>query len=327
MLAGLTLASLALVLTACGVRETERSVTEAIESNPRNAGVAVVIGTGGSIEQRVLGEIYAQALTAVGYEAKAVADSDAGAATDDDSEPAVDPGSQEIVPVPLREGEIDGYSEDLASALTSLLRLELAEVPRDPQKGFAELQAGLGPLGLAANPPTPFSNANGVALLRERAEELGISKLSELDGVSEDLVLAGPSGCRTAADCLVPLEDDYGLRFERFEMVESGRRFAVLDRGVADLSIVSRTDAELAESETYAILEDDRDAMPAGNVVLILNEETVERAGEDLETTIELVQESLTDEVMRVLEARVEIDGEAPAGAARQYLVEAGLIG
>jgi glycine betaine/choline ABC-type transport system substrate-binding protein len=310
MLAGLVPVLLALALGACAVPEQDQRAAEAIESDPRNAGVALSIGTRQSTEQLILGEIYAQALSAAGYEA----------------ETAVALGSRGTVAAALREGEVDGLLEDIASALTSLSGLEPAGVPGNPRQAFDELQAGLEPLGLVASPPTPFSNANGVALLSERAEELGVSALSELEGISEEMVLAGPPGCLLAAKCLAPVEEEYGLGFGRIETVEPSRRFEVLDEGLADLSIVSSTDAELARSETYALLEDDRGAMPAGNVVLILSEDAVQRAGKDLEATIELAQKGLTDAVMRSLRARVEIDGEAPAGVVRQYLAEAGLV-
>ena len=74
------------------------------------------------------------------------------------------------------------------------------------------------------------------------------------------------------------------------------------------------------------ILEDDQSVFPAGNVVFVTDQETVQEAGPDYQETIELVQEGLTEEVMQELSARVDIDKQTAAETATQYLQEEGYI-
>ena len=76
------------------------------------------------------------------------------------------------------------------------------------------------------------------------------------------------TGCRQRVDCLVGLEDGYGLDFKKFNPVDIGLRYEVLDKGQADLSILFTTDAQLA-GEDYVILEDDQEVFPAGNVIFL----------------------------------------------------------
>ncbi len=180
--------------------------------------------------------------------------------------------------------------------------------------------------GLVALPPTPFSSANAVGLLTSTADELGVSTISDLEGKSQDLALYGSPECRQRIDCLLGLEQNYGLEFKSFTPVDIGLRYEVLDKGQADLSIVFTTDAQLGASDEYTILEDDKGVLPAGNVVFLTKQATIDEAGPDYADTIAKVQAGLTVPVMQELDARVDIDKEQPAAVAAQYLQEAGLV-
>jgi osmoprotectant transport system substrate-binding protein len=307
---------LALGVSACGGDgdESDEDVFETranlIEENPDNNGIEITVGSKNFTEQYILGEIYAQALEAAGYDVN----------TD------LNLGSEQIALKALEEGEISGYPEYTSTALTSFFDVPAGDVPADPQQAFEESQDDFEKLGLAAYPPTPFSSANGLGLLTETADELGISTISDLEGKSQDLTLHGSPECRQRVDCLVGLEDNYGLTFKEFVPVDIALRYEVLDKGDADLSILFTTDAQLFVSDDYVILEDDKDVLPAGNVLFVARRETVDEAGPDFGDTVERVQENLTLEVMQELNARVDVDRERPEDVARQYLKEFGYV-
>lgn len=281
---------------------------ELIESNPDNAGVSLTIGSKNFTEQIVLGEIYAQGLEAAGYDVK----------TD------LNLGSETIALQALKKDEISGYPEYVSTALTSFYGKEAEQVPADSQEAFDAVSKEVTADGLVALPPTPFSSANAVGLLTSTAEELGVETISDLEGKSQDLDLYGSPECRQRVDCLIGLEENYGLEFKSFTPVDIGLRYEVLDKGQADLSIVFTTDAQLGASDEYTILEDDQGVLPAGNVVFLTKQATVDEAGPDYASTIEAVQSGLTIEVMQELDARVDIDKEQPAQVAADYLKEAG---
>lgn len=282
-----------------------------IEENPDNANVSITVGSKDFTEQFILGEIYAQALAAAGYDVS----------TD------LNLGSEQIALRALEDGEVSAYPEYTSTALTSFFELAPEDVPGDAQQAFDESQDDFEELGLVAYPPTPFSSANAVGLLTETAEELGVESISDLEGVSQDLVLAGSPECRQRIDCLVGLEQNYGLEFRRFTPVDIGLRYEVLDQGDADLSILFTTDAQLStDPDTYTILEDDQGVLPAGNVLFVASQETVDEAGPDFGEVVESVQENLSLEVMQELNARVDVDQEDPADVARAYLEEFGYV-
>ena len=281
-----------------------------IEKNPDNNGVQVTVGSKNFTEQFILGEIYAQGLEAAGYDVKT----------------QLNLGSEVIALRALEDGEIDAYPEYTSTALTSFFKTPPEDVPANAQQAFEDSQAEFEEKGLTAYPPTPFSSANAVGLLTSTAEDLGVSTISDLEGESQNLTLYGSPECRQRVDCLVGLEDNYGLQFEKFVPVDIGLRYEVLDKGQADLSILFTTDAQLSESDKYTILEDDQELLPAGNVLFVARTETADEAGPDFGETIESVQSNLTLEVMQELNARVDIDKEDPAEAAEAYLKEFGYI-
>ena len=132
-----------------------------------------------------------------------------------------------------------------------------------------------------AYPPTPFSSANAVGMLTSKAEELGITTISDLEGQSQDLTLFGSPECRQRIDCLVGLEQNYGLEFGKFTPGDIGLRYEVLDKGDADLSILFTTDAQLFASDDYTLLEDDKGVLPAGNILFVASQEAADEAGPD----------------------------------------------
>jgi osmoprotectant transport system substrate-binding protein len=316
LLALLAALALALTISACGGDDddsgdtTEASAT-AIEENPDNNGVSLTIGSKNFTEQIILGEIYAQALEAAGYDVS----------TD------LNLGDEFVALKAIENGEISGYPEYTSTALTSFFKFAPEDVPADAQAAYDQSKQDFADRGLVSYPPTPFSSANAVGLLSETADQLGVTKISDLEGKSQDLTLYGSPECRQRIDCLVGLEQNYGLEFKSFTPVDIGLRYEVLDKGDADLSILFTTDAQLfVDSDKYTILEDDKGVLPAGNVIFVASQQAADEAGADFGETIEKVQGNLTLEVMQELNARVDVDREKPADAARQYLEQFGYI-
>jgi glycine betaine/choline ABC-type transport system substrate-binding protein len=308
---------LALGVAACGGDDDDDDgggggdSANLIQSNPDNSGVQLTVGSKNFTEQLILGEIYAQGLEAAGYSVSK----------------DLNLGSEQVALQALEAGEISGYPEYTSTALTSFFDLAPEDVPSDPNQATEDTRAQFEQRGLVAFAPAPFNSANAVGLLKERADELGVTTVSDLEGQSQDLALFGSPECRQRVDCLVGLEDGYGLQFQSFTPVDIEQRYPVLDSGQADLSILFTTDAQLsAQADKYVILEDDQGVFPAGNPVFVASQAAVDEAGPDFQATVERVQEGLTLEVMQELNARVDLDREQPAAVATQYLTESGYI-
>jgi osmoprotectant transport system substrate-binding protein len=292
--------------------EGEEGAGGAIVANPENGKVSLKIGSKNFPEQEILGEIYAQALTAAGYKVKS----------------DLSLGSETVAHKAVKSGAISGYPEYASTALTSFFGLEPEEVPTDATEAWEKANEEFEKEGLVAFEPTPFESANAVGTLKKTAEKYGLENVSDLEGVSEKLSLYGSPECRQRIDCLAGLEKLYGLKFKSFHPVDISLRYTVLEKGQADLSILFTTDPQLsAESDKFVILEDDKHVFPAGNIIFVTTPKVVEEAGPDYEKTILQAQEGLTLEVMQELDARVELEKETPKAAAAAYLESAELVG
>ena len=302
----------AVALSACGQQPDTGAETRAnlIRPDAHNRSVRIVVGSKNFTEQFILGEVYAQALQAAGYRV----------------EKRLDLGSERVALKALETGRIDAYPEYASTALTSFFGIPSDQVPAGAARAYAKAKVAFAQRGLTAFPPTPFSSANAVGLLTERADELGVTKVSDLQGRSDFLTLSGSPECRVRRDCLVGLREDYGLKFGRFVPTGISHRYDVLKRERADLSILFTTDAQLSVSDDYVILRDDRHGLPAGNVLFVVREQTARRAGPDLARVVRSVQRNLTLDEMQKLNARVDIDRQTPARAARTYLKEFGYV-
>ena len=112
---------------------------------------ALTVGSKNFTEQIILGEIYAQALEAAGYDVK----------TD------LNLGSEQVALKALESGEISGYPEYTSTALTSFFGIAPEDVPGDAQEALDEVAGRVreeGPGRLPAD----------AVLVRERGRDAGV---------------------------------------------------------------------------------------------------------------------------------------------------------
>ena len=322
-LLALVLAALAIFVAACGSGDEEPATGSGSEptatasadtsgqivNNPDNAKTSLTIGSKSFTEQRVLGEIYAQGLAAAGYDTK----------TD------LNLADEQAAMSALEGGQISAYPEYTGTALLVFFKKDAADLPKDPQAAYEEVKTGFEPKGITAFPPTPFTSSNEVAVTKETADKYGLKNISDLSEHDQDLTLYGTPECRQRMDCLLGLEQIYGLKFKKFVPVAGDQRHEVLQSGRADVSIVYTTDPQIKRNGEV-LLEDDKGMFPPYNPTLLMKSETADSAGPDLAKTIDLIQKPLTDDAMQELDARVDLDKKDPAAVAKEYLQETGLV-
>ncbi len=281
-----------------------------IQKNDKNSSTKVTMGSKNFTEQKVLGEIYAQALAAAGY----------------DVSTQLNLGDEKTALKALEGGDISAYPEYTGTALLSFFGVTADKLPNDEQKAYEEAKAGFAKKNLTALPPTPFVSSNEVAVTKETADKYSLQKISDLKPVAGKLTLYGSPECRQRLDCLLGLEQVYGLKFKKFVPVDIALRHEVLKKGQADVSIVFTTDPQ-NKREGFVLLEDDKGMFPPYNSTLVVRNDVIDKAGPDFAKTVEMVNKGLTDEVMQELNARVDLDKSTPKDVAGQYLQESGLTG
>jgi glycine betaine/choline ABC-type transport system substrate-binding protein len=268
----------------------------------------ITVGSKNFPEQYILGNIYADALTAAGFKV----------------EKSLDIGSEVLAYKALKQGEIDGYPEYTGTVLTAFFEVPVTKVPKDPNAAFDQTKSELAKNEITALPKTPFENTYRLAMTKEVHEKLGSPKTnSELKGKEGDLTIAGFPECKQRIDCLLGLRKTYGLKFGKF--IASQQQYDVLDNGSADVLFGFTTDGELTTGK-YVLLDDDKNLWPPYNVSFLIRDDTLEKIGPEGQKVLEQVQEPLTEKVMGELNSRVVLDKQEPEKVAADYLREAGFV-
>jgi glycine betaine/choline ABC-type transport system substrate-binding protein len=313
---------LGLVVAACGSDDKSSSSGSESSSSSKSSAPgteikpisgasskpAVTVGSKNFTEQFVLGEIYSQALEAAGFKVKR----------------QLNLGSELIAYKALKAGKIDAYPEYTGTALTSFFKVKTADVPKDANKAYQDAKAGFAKNGITALAPTPFENTYRLGITKQTAKKLGNpTKISDLKGKESKLSITGFPECKQRQDCLLGVQDAYGLKFGKF--VSSEQKYQVLDSGDADVAFIFTTDGDLAGGK-YVVLDDDKNFFPPYNVTFNVRNQAMKTLGPEGQKVIEQVQKPLTEKVMQELNARVDIDKKKPAEAAKSYLQQAGFV-
>src|SRR4051812_44602848 len=197
--------------------------------------------------------------------------------------------------------------------------MKATDVPHDEQQAYGLAKTNFAKEGLEALPTTPFTDSNGVGMLKSKAESLGITKISDLTDKASKLTFSGTPECPQRPDCLLGLKDVYNLKFKKVTAVDPALRHTVLTGNKADVSIVYTTDGQLAQGKEL-LLQDDKHLFPPYNVTLVFKPDVLSKLGPDARETIELIQKGLTTEAMQELNSRVDIDKQTPKQVAADYL-------
>jgi osmoprotectant transport system substrate-binding protein len=261
-------------------------------------------------ESVVLGEIYAQALEAEGFNVKR----------------QLGIGPRELVEPSLERGLVELVPEYAGSALEFLASGENF-VNSDEELTHARLVDAFAERGVDVLTPAPAQNQNGFAVTHETAERHSLEAISDLTAIDQDLAFGGPPECPERPLCLDGLESTYGLEFDRFVTLDAGGPLTVsaLRAGTVDVALLFTTDAAIQEND-FVLLEDDRGLQPAENVTPVVRDEVIERHGDRFVGVVDSVSRLITTAELRVLNADLTLEGASPERVAAAWLAEHGLL-
>jgi len=227
----------------------------------------------------------------------------------------------------LKSGQIDAYPEYTGTALTSFFGFDTDDVPieADAEEAYELAKEEYAKEGITAPAQAPFNNTYILTSTAETAEALGNPQTTtELVGAegADELAIAGFPECRQRTDCLLGLEQVYDYTPE---FVSTESQYEALEGGEADLLFGFGTDGALTTDQYYTY-EDDEELFRSYHITLSMRDETAEEIGPEGIEIVESVQEPMTEDVMRELNARVDLDKEKPEDVATQYLQEEGFI-
>jgi osmoprotectant transport system substrate-binding protein len=288
----------AAVAAGCGSGGSSTITTPS--HGPGSGRPPVVIGSQGFTEQRLLGELYTQALRAKGFRVRLKPDLP----------------NREAADQALVDGQIDGYPEYVDAILVNI-----AHDSRPPaQAGVAyravrSFEAGR---GLTALSPTPFERATALATTAAYGRSHYLRQIGGLARVGAFALGAVPEfQVRTTG--LRALRRAYGIVRARFVPLSQGLQYAALDRGRVQVGVVMTTDPPLRTGR-YAVLADPKGIFGVQNVVPVFSRSVIAAEGPVFTRTVDAVSAKLTMQAMRRMNAAVELEKRRPADVAHTFL-------
>jgi osmoprotectant transport system substrate-binding protein len=271
----------------------------------------VTLGTKNFTEESILGQLYAQALQAKGFTVRVV-----------DSV-----GPTEVIDPELLRGHIDLYPEYTGVIVSTLSNITPAAPgaaatgplpPRSWQEAYSQAAQFEDRRGFTLLAPTPFQDADRVAVLPEFAKAHGLRSMDDLAKLPS-FTNGGPPENQTRYEGIVGMRQAYGITNAVFVPYVIGQQYQALDEHRVDTIAIFTTDGQLAANK-YVILSDPKNIFGYQNVAPVVNKTVIEREGPGFAQTLNAVSSRLTTQVMQRLNGEVVLAHRSPADVASAFL-------
>ena len=278
----------------------------------------VRIGSDGFYESQLMAEMYAQALEANGFSV--------------DRQLAI--GARPARVEAFESGQIDLTPEYVGSGLGFYVvgseneELAAIEVSGDGETNRTNLQAALDIAGVDATvlAITAGEDTNAAVVRADTAEELGLSSISDLAGVADQVTFGLPPECEVNALCRGALEDGYGIAWPpaQLELLPPcGAEMAgALEGNAIDVAWLCSTQPVIAQNG-WVVLEDDLDTQPAENLAPIVRNdflEGVDGGADAIAAILDPISAVVTTDVLTELGVRIAVDQESIDDVAAEFL-------
>ncbi len=304
--AAIVAAVAAVAVGACG---SSTSATSSTTGNPRGAtkplpGTGkppVTIGDKNFTEQFVLGELYAEALSARGYSVTLNRNI----------------GPTEVTLQALRSGRLAMYPE-----YVGIWNAQIAGIHhtfRAPRAALLAARRYSAVHGFAMLDPTPFSDTSGIAVTGAYAVAHKLRTLGDLRKVAPTLTIGAPPQFQQTAPGLNALEQSYGLVPASFKPLAIGAQYQALQQGAVQAAVINTTDGQL-QGRAYRLLADPHRVFGWGQAVPVLPTRVLAAEGPAFAATINRVSRLLTTAAIRRMNAAVDVYNQDPATVAHAFL-------
>lgn len=301
----------ALILAGCGnVGSGSGNGPQASGGSSGGKGPVITVGSKNFTEEIILGNMYADALKAHGFQVQK----------------KMNLGSVAICDRALQRGQIDLYPEYTGTSLEAVFHK--SKTPKTPQATYQEAKK----LYAARNPsdtmlqPAPYNNTYGIFVRKPVAEKYHLKTLSDLAKASPHLVFYSFSEFQHRQDGFPNIKRNYpNMNFKKTVVVNSiGLRYQGVLRGEGDVGIGFTTDGQL-RSPKLVVLEDTKHIWPWYQPAPVVRTSVLKKHPE-IKKVLDEVSSHLSAKTMRRLNGEVDLDHKDPDRVARQFLKDQGLI-
>ena len=236
-------------------------------------------------------------------------------------------GQTEIAMQALRSGAINVYPEYTGTGLLAVLHDSLTDsLASDPRRVFAHVAREFASrYGVRWLPPLGFQNSYAIAVRRNTAAQYHLRTLSDLARESGHLVAGFTADFIGRPDGLAGLARAYGVRPRAVRPLAPAVKYQALATGAVDVIDGYSTDGLLSKYDLVTLLDDKHFFPPYEAAAVVGARLSRERPGAIAALT--MLSGMLDETRMRVLNRRIEVDGEDVKRVAADALREIGLTG
>jgi len=223
----------------------------------------------------------------------------------------------------LKAGDIDLYPEYTGTGL-AMMGVPTISKGDEALKTVRDL---FSPYGVSWLDPLGFNNSYVLTMQTDLAARMGIEKIGDLVAHSAEIVI----GCEEEylarpVDGFTALVRRYGLTPEPEVVIAEDREqlYRNLVTEKTDVAVVQRTDPQIEEFG-LEVLPDNLDFFSAYEAAPLVRREVLNRYPA-LEATVDQLSGKISNETMRELNRKVELDGLEPRTAAIEFLVQNDLL-
>lgn len=218
----------------------------------------------------------------------------------------------------LESGELDLYVDYTGTIWTTIMDRGIPG--RSRREVLEEVEQWLSTeRGIEVVAPLGFQNAYVLAMRRDHAERLGVEVVSDLTPHASDLVVGGDYEFFGRPEWEA-VRQAYDLTFRERRSMDSSLMYQAVAQGDVDVISAFSTDGRI-EVLNLKVLEDDRDAIPPYDAVILARPGLIDERPEVVEA-LQVLENAISVEKMRQLNAAVDEGGRSPGTVAASFLDE-----
>lgn len=212
----------------------------------------------------------------------------------------------------LQNGAIDIYPDYTGTIAQELLKLSANE-----KIDLDTLNEKLQPLGVAVGVPLGFNNSYALAIREDKADQLNISRISDLISHS-NLHMGFSHEFLNRKDGWEQLRQFYHLPQSQVSGMDHSLSYEALKSNQIDVTDVYTTDPKI-EKYHLRVLQDDRHFFPTYEAILLYRSDLPQKFPL-IWKSLKSLQGTISNEDMLMMNAKAELFGENFEQAASQFL-------
>lgn len=225
--------------------------------------------------------------------------------------------SDSVIHTALINDEIDLYPEYTGTGLIAILKMPMET---DPEAVYAKVKEGYAnQFSVTWLEYAPANDSQGLVIRKDKADELGIKTISDLQQHAGELRFASQGTFDMREDGLVGLKSVYGdFNWKSANVYSNDLKYKILRNNEADVAPAYTTEGNLVDKESFLVLEDDKHFWPPYNIAPIVKTKVLEE-NPDISKVLQHVNEKIDTETITRLNARVDLDGEDFEKVAKEF--------